>query len=253
MPKKSRDQQRKDKLVKRKERDHKLAKASPFFLAYEGNRYKTDHYTPLFLLVETAIGQVDQATRGSIEDRAVADALAGLVTQIRRRELTPLDPASPPSVPPGDAVAFLQLAIRAAWSDEVGQSFSTEDKVGILRTLINSVNIWSIHPTGAGRGYLAYLKGFLSKIGGPSAGSSAATGGADEAQESLYDVGAEYCETLAPAARKELMDFADELIADGEYEYVAETAQMLIGVYGQGPALPLLSAMSIRALKAMRG
>lgn len=256
MPKKSRDQQRKDKLEKRRKREMELAKRSPFALAYEGRSYKTDHFTPLIFAVESAINMADAITESKLTDRQVASGLGELVTQMQRNTLEPIDVSESIHYTEGEEVDLVIETVRRKLLNlsESGQKFSSADVQGCLRTLINSAHTWST-PNLNSRGYLAFLRGFLRRAGG---GTTMILPEDDDeflptdaiAVHDLYTLGIEFAETGNPDIAGSLEYLARQMIERGENELVVNICQELLGMYPTSPSSKLFSVLSIGAQKA---
>ena len=233
---------RKNKLAKR-EANYRLKTPD---LAYNGNKYKMEKFSPIYMTTEAGIYEAYLLSRGTITDHAVSSALTEMVLQMRQR--IPFPPLPEGNVFRGHTEKDLIISlIRKNWQDLFATSGHPGDETlqGILRTLLGSISIWS-SPSPLSRGYLSYLRGFLRQAGldfelaGPDGQVDS------EELDELMELGEEWCETGNPDIQKALISKAEELTRAGEGERVAEVCEELIGIYGEGPALPLLSAMALR-------
>jgi hypothetical protein len=241
----SRDQQRKAKLSERARKAHLPPSQSE--LAYTGNRYKRDELIPVFFHTETAIYEVFVMTDREITDHTVRSALEKLVLQLRAGPL-PDRETDEVSYARGQEGDLLIQSIRRRW-DELFQDEphpGTENLIGVLRTMLGSVNIWST-PSPSSRGYLHYIEGFLSKAGVKVRKVSARTMQEElEPEDPFLELGHAWCEGNR-GARAEFLAQAEALIASGQWQRVVNVAQRLIGEVGDRDPMSELSALSITA------
>ena len=155
----SRDQKRKAKLKKRAERSRTHQD-----LAYSGSKYKTDAFAPIFYRTEVGIYESYVMSERELTDDDIRSAIEQLVIQMRRgpsrRRTNPTSCASPTAT---------RTSSSSATSAGTGMSWKSrgafrDDLIGILRTILNSISIWSSQSMHS-RGYLHYIEGFLKKTG----------------------------------------------------------------------------------------
>jgi hypothetical protein len=248
----SRDQKRKAKLAKEARRAHGATSS----LAYTGNKYKTDEYVPLVFRTELAIHEADVMTGRELTDQAVRGALEKLVIQLRQGALPPPDRRDEVRHVKGQEDDLLLWNIRRNWEilfDE-GQTWGQTALIGVLRTLLGSINTWST-PSARSRGYLQFLEGFIKKTGAsvravPLEGELPP----EEEEDELLELGREWLLDGNAEAEGEFRRLADRRMHGGEAESVVEVAQQLIGelVGGDPRALRELSALSIQAQREMQ-
>src|SRR5207302_8040721 len=70
--------------------------------------------------------------------------------------------------------------------------------------------------------------------------------------QALLEMGQAWYQDTDEAAREEFHDLAEEMLATGQAEQVAEVCQQLIGEAGICDAVPIWSAWSLRAQEEMR-
>jgi hypothetical protein len=243
----SRDQKRKAKLAQR-------ARKSPAHasLAYTGNKYKNAESVPVMLATETAIFQAYLVSGRELTDHHVRSALEQLVTQLRTGSLPPFEHDCNLHFEPGQEVAAVVESIRHGWAHhfEEAPRPGSETLIGILRTLLGSIETWST-PSPTSRGYLNYLDGFLKRTGVAFEVVDEDGEEGPEAEDEFLDWGREWCETDHPRAREQFLNMADELTAAGQWERVSNTAQRLLGEYPNGPVKEL-STVSVRAQAASK-
>jgi hypothetical protein len=247
----SRDQVRKAKLA---ERARKNLKHQPESLAYTGNTYKKDEYLPIVLSTETGIGEADAVSHKRLTDRHVREALEEMVLAMRDGSLPDYDPSAPLRYVAGEEPALVQLMIRRNWS-MLFEGFPHPGKdvlVGILRTLLNSINTFTT-PAPGSRGYLTFLAGFLKKAGvriqlRTEEGVIDDEGPADP----LIELGETWLEYQSVQARRDFYELAGKLVDAGQGERVAEAAQYLAGQSGGGPMAKELAMISILAQSGKR-
>jgi hypothetical protein len=238
----SRDQKRKAKLV---DRAKKHPAPSPS-LAYAGNQFKRAELTPLFQSTETGIIEADAITRQTLTDRQVRAALESLVHALRGDGLGPFDPADKVTWVAGKEPDLIVHMIRINWH----RRFLTfphpgnETLVGILRTLLHSIETFTT-PAPASRGYLSYVTGFLRKLG-----IRAQLQGVEEKEDPFEAVGEAWVFDNDAHARTEFLRQAEQMIAAGQGERVAEVALMLMGQIEMGPTLKELSHLAAMAPKS---
>lgn len=154
----SRDQKRKAKLAKEAKRSREETA-----LAYAGSKYKRDDLVPTYLSTETAIYEVYVMTDRRLTDRSVRSALEKLILQLRNGPLPPLYESQPLELAPGQEEEVIVQNIRRHWK-ELEPRPRTGDLIGVLRTTLNSIRVWS-SPGAESRGYLHYIEGFLKRGG----------------------------------------------------------------------------------------
>jgi hypothetical protein len=157
----SRDQKRKLKLKKRDERSRK-----PESLAYHGRKYKTPEYVPIIYQTEIGIYECHVIFDRTLTDDEVEAGLVGLIGLLREGA----DPAGPPAqeltVTPDDRQVLVIECIRFRWQrlQERGELPGRDELVGILRTILSSLETWRSKNMHA-QGYLRFLEGFLKDSG----------------------------------------------------------------------------------------
>jgi hypothetical protein len=239
----SHDQRRKAKLAKRPKSPPQSSS-----LAYSGNRYKTDEFIPAVQRTEVGIYETFVMTDRKLTDGTVKSALETLVRQMRKGPLPPFEYREDVRVVEGQEEDLLIWNIRRNWHDlqQEGPPYARADLIGVLRTLLNSISIWST-PSPQSRGYLNYIEGFLKQTGVSVRRVPADGRPVDEPEEDeLLQIGRPWCEDNDQKAAAEFRQRAEELIRQGEGQRVAEVCQRLIGEYGEGPAFKELSLLAIR-------
>jgi hypothetical protein len=248
----SHDQKRKAKLAKRA---RKSPPATTSSLAYTGNKYKTEEYAPVMHATETGIYQAYVVTDRQLTDRAVRQALEKLVTQMRAGQLPPFDDSAEVQYVRGEEVDLVIHFIRSNWNHlfEYQPHPGTEALIGILRTLLGSVDNWST-PSPSSRGYLNFVEGFLRKTGVNVQKMAPDTmEPVEEPEDELLEIGRDWIESGDAADRADFMDLAERMIAGGDGNHVAEVAQRLIGEAVNSPYTHELSVLSVRAQNARPG
>jgi hypothetical protein len=247
----SRDQKRKAKLAKEARR----ARGTTSSLAYTGNKYKTEEYVPLMFRTELAIHEADVMTGRELTDQAVRGALEKLVIQLRRGALPPPDRRDEVQHVKGQEEDLLLWNLRRNWEilfDE-GQTWGQTALIGVLRTILGSVNTWS-SPSARSRGYLQFLEGFLKQGGASVRAAPLGEELPPEEEDELLELGRDWLLDGNAEAEGEFRRLADRRMHGGEAESVVEVAQQLIGelVGGDPRALRELSALSIQAQREMQ-
>jgi hypothetical protein len=234
---------RKEKLAKRAERQ----RLQPSNLAYQGNKFHTDELIPVFFATETAIYQAYTIAPDAVTDPIIADALSWMILQYRQGTPFPPLPADL-GYSEGKEKELVVSLIRSNWKQlfQETEHPGTDALQGVLRTTLGSISTWS-SPSPKSRGYLNYLRGFLRKAG-VSVRMTDAEGEAaeDEGPDELFELGEEWCETGNPDIEKAFVSLAEKLTNSGQSEHVSDICEELLGMYGDGPAMPLLSALALR-------
>jgi hypothetical protein len=243
----SRDQKRKAKLTERARKN-----APPAALAYSGKKYKTPELVPVIMRTETGILEAHVATGRRLTDRNVQAALERMVVQMRGGGLPPLDDSNTVEYEVGREEDLVIWFIRLGWHDlfENAPHPGKDNLIGILRTLLDSINTWST-PSPESRGYLNYVEGFLRKLGVRV--QRGLPGGEPEPEptDPLLELGRAWCAAGDPEAKARFLTQAEELTAAGQGQHVAEVAQRLIGeIKGPTDTFKELSHLSIRAQRA---
>jgi hypothetical protein len=251
MGKKSRlshDQKRKAKRAK----DARRAQAATSSLAYTGNKYKKDAYVPLMFATEQGIYEAYEMTREQLTDQEVRDALEELILGLRQDTLPPLD--STEEIAADSEKAMVVWNVRRHWEllkDEEPQ-FGTEDRIGVLRTLLNSLATWG-SPSPHSRGYLHFLEGFMKRAGVNVTAVDQDQEPAEEEQEdAMLDVGREWCLEGDDESARTFRDWAAQAIRSGEGERVADICQQLLGELGNTRDMGLVNELSALALQGQR-
>jgi hypothetical protein len=160
-----RQQKRQAKLAKRarKERTRKRQSAEP--LPYSGRKYQSDRWAPHVYQTECAIYEVVMLSDRRLTNDQTKEALVHLINQLRSG-VSPTLAEGDPEVPfaPGQEIDFLVQNIRHHWRKLFNDEgpVSTSDLVGILRTLLYSIEAHAWH-TGRSRGYVDFLVSFMRK------------------------------------------------------------------------------------------
>ena len=201
---------------------------------YHGNKYKSDEFVgPIF--------QIEQAVYLSFVagDRQATDhdVRRFLEREIRRLRGGAIDPAEGNDLFSGLIERFLPRQMQ----------LDRDDMIGVLRTLLGSIEVWGT-PSPNSRGYLSFLEGFMHKAGVHCERVAPETITETPEEDELLSIGRAWCsgeEAAGPVFRA----LAEQMIADGHYEQVAETCQQLIG---EGTSTVIFRELSLLAIEAQR-
>lgn len=245
----NRDQKRKAKVTKERK-----AHPASGVLPYKGNTYKSPELAQTMFYTELGIHEADVMSDRSLTDDDVRDALEQLVLDMRQGPLPPQSDSNhfTDTGVPTDTIAW---NIRRNWKRlyEEAPNPGREKLIGVLRTLLDSINTWST-PSPASRGYLHFVEGFLKKSG-------ASVRVVDENMEEIEDEPDE--DDLLELGRAAYLDRDRAALGEFEKQIVALTANMqvervvnvcqqLIGEMGDNQAATrTLSALSIAAQKML--
>ncbi|WP_205678923.1 hypothetical protein [Aquisphaera insulae] len=157
----SRDQKRKAKLKKRAERSRPQES-----LAYSGNKYRTAELVPVMLRTEVGIYESYVMLDPDLTDNDVQSAIERMIIQLRDGTLSPLPDPEDPDEDEVDAEDFIRERIRRNWQvySETKALPPKDDLIGILRTILNSLDIWRWKEMSP-QGYYKFLKGFMKDAG----------------------------------------------------------------------------------------
>jgi hypothetical protein len=244
----SHDQKRKAKLAQKAKRSqHHIS------LAYKGNKYKTDELVPVHFQTELAIYEAWLRTDREVTDRDVEATVENLVQEMRRGPLPPL--AEQGEAAPGESDEDLIIGtIRRNWNElfEKEPRPSTEKLIGVLRTILGSIETWS-SPSPTSRGYLHYIEGFLKKAGVSVDVLSPDDEPFEEPEEDdLLAVGQAWCLGGDPTAAADFKSLAETMIRTGEAERVVDVCQGLMGEAEDPAIISDLSKLSLWAQQKMR-
>jgi hypothetical protein len=156
----SKDQRRKDKLARRTKRQENAP------TPYSGKKYRDGHWTRHVYATELAVYETIQASGRRLTNEQAREAFVTLIKALRSGAPAELGDDEPDlEYLAGQEVPYLIWNIRAHWTDFVLDHgpVATEDWIGILRTLLYSIESHGWH-TGSGRGYLAFLEGFIGEM-----------------------------------------------------------------------------------------
>lgn len=245
----NRDQKRKAKVTKERK-----AHQDSGVLPYKGNTYKSPELVPTVFRTELGIHEADVMSERSLTDRDIRAALEQLVLDMRQSPLPPQDDSNRFS-DTGSPTDLIVWNIRRNWKDlyEESPHPGRENLIGVLRTLLDSINTWST-PSPASRGYLHFVEGFLKKSG-------ATVRVMDENMEEIEDEPDE--DDLLELGRVAYLDHDQAALGEFEKQIMALTAsrqvdrvvnvcQQLIGEMGGNQAAArTLSALSIAAQKML--
>jgi hypothetical protein len=240
----SHDQKRKAKLAKEA---RKNPKGSP--LAYTGNKYKTDELVPIVFETELAIHEADVMSGRVLADRMVEKALEKLILELRKGPLPPLEDSRTFELKEGEEAETIVQNIRGRWMEffERNPRHTTETLIGVLRTLLGSISVWS-RGSRQSRGYLSFIEGFMKK-GGVRVQRFSEDMEPDEEEEDdeLLEIGRAWILDGQREARAEFIAKIEELYRAGEPDRAAEICQQLIGEGPRPGDLAELSALALRA------
>ena len=157
----SRDQKRKAKLKKRGERS-----ARHESLAYHGKKYKAPEFVPILHRTEIGIHQADVMLDRDLTDDEVEATLEHLIIRLRQKAIPTLAATDRPEESEGEENGLILLNIRRNWQvlADQGRFPVRDDLVGVLRTILSSLEVWrgqSLHA----RGYLQYIDKFMKETG----------------------------------------------------------------------------------------
>jgi len=224
---------RKAKLAKEKKRNPAAAPS----LIYRGTKYQTDEFTQLVYATESGIFEAHEESGRRLVDRDVTVAIETVIRRLRKN--APLKAETlPDSQDEGDAEVLIR-AILAHW-EPLGSMYSREQRIGVLRTLLGSIEIWSQRGPSR-RGYLSFLEGFLGRI---DPGSLTA-GGGEETE--LVEIGRQWLRDNDGEARREFMGLAESYQDSGRSAELAQNCRQLIGEFVDTASPGLFEIMSVSA------
>jgi hypothetical protein len=246
----SHDQKRKAKLKKRAERSPRRES-----LAYEGNKYKTAEFVLPLFRTEFGIFTAYVMSDRTMTDASVVAALELLIERLRAGNLPPPPEANERRIPADlDDEDGIIWHIRDHWQmlAEAGSLPRRADLVGILRTILNSVEIW--HAKGIlSQGYLRYLEGFMKQSGASvQIVDNELEPLPEPAADPLLELGRRWIEARDHAAGIEFRQQAGELFDTGGANRVVEVCQQLIGESGGSPYIAELQALSLRGHQVLQ-
>lgn len=241
------DQKRKAKLKKRAERSHQHES-----LAYGGDKYKKDKYALIFFETERAIFESHVLLDRELTDNDVQHAIEHLVVQLRKGMPLTSDETEGEIVYE-DERDLLVKSIHRRWAElsEAGVLPGRDDLIGILRTTLNSIGIWSM---GGARpqGYLHYIEGFMKRAG-------VSVRVVDEDWEPLPDptedpllaIGRPWIVKGEEAARADFDREVEALIRAGDLERVMNVCEELLGEAEDASAVNRLPSLVLPKLRSL--
>jgi hypothetical protein len=241
------------KLEKKRRKERKQRRQKSVSLAYHGNKYKTDQFVELIFQTEAGIYESFVMADRKVTDHDVRRALENLIRDIRsgcvQFSAPPEDDDSASEENHQDLITW---NVRWRWQDYLEECTqpSRDDIVGILRTILGSIEVWgTINPES--RGYLRYLEGFMNKLGlrcekvPPDYELPPAEDAAED--DELLAAGRAWIHDAEPGAATVFRALADEMIRSGEAEEVAEACQQLTGESADQKLIMELGELSIKA------
>jgi hypothetical protein len=225
----SRAQKRKKKLQKRKSGQPRRS------LAYHGNKYRGERHVMALMRAETGILETYVMSDRELTDRQVEVALTKFIGDLRRDGYQPAEHRDLVTVEPETYIDLVIWNIRRNWDDLFhGQPrHSGAELVGILRTILSSVETWST-PSPESRGYLNYIEGFLAQ-GGIHPHLISTDEGQEKEPESpsdaelLLDLGQTWLETDSNWARDRFFKKGQAMLDGGQADAIINVCQRLIG------------------------
>lgn len=135
-------------------------------LIYTGDKYKKTEFVPTMMHAERAIFETFLMTGRSMSDQTAITGIKRLVLAMRGDELPPLPDTPSNSYDAGREADLVMENIRRNWAKHFATARrpSDEDLIGILRTILGSIDRWRTPGPGS-IGYLHYIAGFLKKAG----------------------------------------------------------------------------------------
>lgn len=225
----SRDQKRKRKLQRRRSR----VQTQP--MAYYGDKYRSKKYVMALMRAEVGIYETYVMTERELTDRQVKSALRSLIQELRSGPYQPAERRKVIDIIPGQETQLLTWNIRRNWDILFASKprHSNADLVGILRTILSSIEIWST-PSPDSRGYLNYLEGFLTEAGVevaklPMGEKDWEEEEAPSDEERLLDLGLGWLDTRAREDKRKFFVEAKAMLKRGQAETVINVCQHLIG------------------------
>ena len=135
-------------------------------LIYTGDTYKKAEFVPAMMHAERAIFETFLMTGRSMSDQTAIAGIKRLVLAMRGDELPTLPETPSNSYDAGREADLVMENIRRNWAKHFATAWqpSDEDLIGILRTILGSIDHWRTPGPGS-IGYLHYIAGFLKQAG----------------------------------------------------------------------------------------
>jgi len=226
----TREQKRKAKLAKRTK---SLPKSSS--LAYTGKKYKKDELIPMLMKAEVGIYESYVMTDRKLLDQTVASALQKLIRQMRSGTLPALESTGVITIDEDSQGADLVItSIRRDWELYFEENWKPplEQRIGVLRTVLGSLETMR-SPSPHSQSYLRYIEGFLTKKLGVRVQQVTEEivplPEPEEEEEELVLIGRQWILENDWDAKADFLDFAEELINDGQAEDVIDACNALLG------------------------
>lgn len=206
--------------------------------AYHGAKYRSVEFVEPIFRTEQGIYTAFVTSGRQLCDHDVRTALEGLIRDLRRGHI---------QAPPESTDDLVSYMIRSFW-DDLPDCPTADELVGILRTILGSIEVWS-SPSANSRGYLSYVEGFMKKAGVCCQVVSPDEQLVEPEDSSLLVIGRTWC-SGEEGAGSVFRALAEQMIADGQSEQVAETCQQLIG---EGTSTEVFRQLSMLAIDAQHG
>lgn len=249
----SRDQKRKAKLAKRN------CNATPVFATpYAGDRFKSPKFVSPLFETEQGIYTAYVCSLRKLADVDVKRSLERLISDLRSRPVTELLNRSQDAAEQ-DPQGIIEQFICLHWRDLANRGGlpPRDDLIGILRTLLGSVENWSTRSLES-RGYLHFLEGFLTKRMGvrveliDSNDEPRDDVSGNPVVDELLELGRAW---LSNGDRDEAADFrmlVEDCMDTGNFADVVNACQTLIGEYtgSHKPEMDVLMRLSLKAHEA---
>lgn len=231
MAKRSKAQKRKRRQLQQRQRRTAAKELQP----YHGNKYRKDKYVLAIMEAEVGIYETYVMTDRELTDWEVVTSIKNLIRELRSKSYQLAEEGDEARVESSDETDMVQWSIKHNWDNLFTEHprHSDTELVGILRTILGSVEVWSTYSPNS-RGYLNYIEGFLSKAGVQVERSLME--GEEEVkmaevldEEYLLNLGLEWLNTHGEALKQEFFAESKAMLDGGQAEEVINVCQYLIG------------------------
>jgi hypothetical protein len=223
----SRDQKRKAKLVKKNSTSRQSVS-----LAYMGDKFKTKELIPSLMNAEIGIYETYVMTNRKLLDHTVVAALENLIRQMGVGTLPPVSDVAEVHYEVGQEDQLVIDNIRRNWARYYQTEWKPpkDQRLGVLRTILGSIETMRA-PGPRSQSYIHHIAGFLTKKLGVKVKSFSKdmTPLPEPEDDELLQLGHQWTCDGDETAKDEFHEVVNDMIQSGQAQTVLDSCHRLLG------------------------